>query len=331
MQVVVLAGGIGSRLLPWTESIPKPLLPMMDKTLLEQVISSVPTEMIDEVVVAGGYKVDMIKSYFTQSDFDFDITIVPEDKPLGTGGALGNCRDVVSGTFACFNGDVISSLDVKSLLSLHRTNGGIGTLGLWEVKDPTRFGIVGLDNNSKITRFMEKPKPEEVFSNLINAGSYIFEDDIFDYIPKGKSSIERDVFPLLAEKQMLNGQEFEGFFIDSGTRSSWCDAVRTCIENKRFSNGEICGKSWFDSPFGKVEEGSTIIDSMIGKDTEIMHSVIENSTILSGTKISKNNSIESSLIGKNVTIGENSRLTNMIVGHNSIIPDDSILNDGQWP
>tara|TARA_B100001996_G_scaffold341387_1_gene295398 strand:- start:362 stop:1357 length:996 start_codon:yes stop_codon:yes gene_type:complete len=331
MQVVVLAGGVGSRLLPWTNQIPKPLLPMLDKTLLEQVISSVPNEMVDEVIVAGGYKVDMIKSYFSDSEFDFDITIVPEDKPLGTGGALGNCRDVVNGTFACFNGDIISSLNVKSLLNLHKSNGGIGTLGLWEVNDPTRFGIVGLDENSKITRFMEKPLPEEVFSNLINAGSYIFEDDIFDYIPKRKNSIEREVFPVLAEKEMLNGQKFEGFFIDSGTRSSWCDAVRTCIDNNRFSKGEICGKSWFDKPFGKVEEGSTIIDSMVGIDTEIMHSVIENSTILSGTKISNNVLIESSLIGKNVTIGQNSKITNMIVDHNSIIPENSILNDGQWP
>ena len=173
MQVVVLAGGVGSRLLPWTNQIPKPLLPMLDKTLLEQVISSVPNEMIDEVIVAGGYKVDVIKSYFSNSEFDFDITIVPEDKPLGTGGALGNCRDVVNGTFACFNGDIISSLNIKSLLNLHKSNGGIGTLGLWEVNDPTRFGIVGLDDNSKITRFKEKPLPEEVFSNLINAGSYI--------------------------------------------------------------------------------------------------------------------------------------------------------------
>lgn len=331
MQVVVLAGGVGSRLLPWTNQIPKPLLPMLDKTLLEQVISSVPNEMIDEVIVAGGYKVDVIKSYFSNSEFDFDITIVPEDKPLGTGGALGNCRDVVNGTFACFNGDIISSLNIKSLLNLHKSNGGIGTLGLWEVNDPTRFGIVGLDDNSKITRFKEKPLPEEVFSNLINAGSYIFEDDIFDYIPKRKNSIEREVFPVLAEKEMLNGQKFEGFFIDSGTRNSWCDAVRTCIDNNRFSKGEICGKSWFGKPFGKVEEGSTIIDSMVQRDTEIMHSVIENSTILSGTKISNNVLIESSLIGKNVTIGQNSKITNMIVDHDSIIPENTILNDGQWP
>jgi len=85
------------------------------------------------------------------------------------------------------------------MLELHRKNGGIGTLALWEVEDPTRFGIVGVDEHQKINRFLEKPKPEQVFSNLINAGSYIFEDDVFDWMPQGRHSIERDVFPKLAE------------------------------------------------------------------------------------------------------------------------------------
>ena len=258
-------------------------------------------------------------------------SLVPEDGPLGTGGALGNCRDVVSGTFACFNGDIISSLDVNSLLSLHKSNQGIGTIGLWEVEDPTRFGIVGLDDNSKITRFKEKPTKEEVFSNLINAGSYIFEDDIFDWIPQGKSSIERDVFPILAEDGLLNGQKFEGYFVDAGTRQSWSNAVRTCIENKMFSHGEVCGSSWFSSPFSKVEDESLIVDSMIEENIEIKKSNIDNSTILSGSRISENVIIESSLIGKNVIIGSNCQITDVIVDHDSIIPPGTILNGGQWP
>ena len=188
MQVVVLAGGVGSRLRPWTNSVPKPLLPVLDQTLLEHVVRSLPVDMVDEVVVAGGYKVDQIKAYFDSADAPFDLRIVPEDEPLGTGGALGNCRDVVSGTFACFNGDIISSLDASSLLNMHRTNGSVGTLGLWEVEDPSRFGIVGLDESNKITKFKEKPAPEEVFSNLINAGSYIFNDDVFDWMPRGKAN-----------------------------------------------------------------------------------------------------------------------------------------------
>jgi mannose-1-phosphate guanylyltransferase len=113
MQVVVLAGGVGSRLRPWTNKMPKPLLPMLDMSLLERVVEGVPNDLIDEVVVAGGYKVEMIKEYFAQVDVDFDVRIVNENKPLGTGGALGNCRDVVSGRFACFNGDIVSSLQIE--------------------------------------------------------------------------------------------------------------------------------------------------------------------------------------------------------------------------
>ena len=133
MQVVVLAGGIGSRLRPWTNDIPKPLLPMLDSTLLERVVEGVPSDLVDEVIVAGGYKVDMIRDYFRKADVDFDVRIVPEDKPLGTGGALGNCRDVVSGRFACFNGDIVSSLDVGEMLKQHSSMDMKGTLALWEV------------------------------------------------------------------------------------------------------------------------------------------------------------------------------------------------------
>ena len=117
---------------------------MLDRTLLEQVIYTVPTDLIDEVVVAGGYKVEMIKSYFDSIECDFDVRIVNETEPLGTGGALGNCRDVVSDTFACFNGDIISSLDVGKLLALHKSNGGIGTLGLGKLMIQQDLGLLGL-------------------------------------------------------------------------------------------------------------------------------------------------------------------------------------------
>ena len=264
MQVVVLAGGVGSRLRPWTQSIPKPLLPMLDLTLLERVVEAIPTDMIDEVIVAGGYKVDMIEAYFKTKDIDFDVRIVPEDEPLGTGGALGNCRDVVSGTFACFNGDIVSSLSIEPMLELHRNNGGIGTLALWEVEDPTRFGIVGVNDEHRIERFMEKPKPEQVFSNLINAGSYIFEDDVFDWMPHGRHSIERDVFPKLAEANLLNGKQFEGYFIDAGTPTAWMEGVQRCIREERFNTGYAVDGTWYakrsDYP------AATIRGSMIEAD-----------------------------------------------------------------
>lgn len=330
MQVVVLAGGIGSRLRPWTNSVPKPLLPMLDRTLLEQVIYTVPTDLIDEVVVAGGYKVEMIKSYFDSIECDFDVRIVNETEPLGTGGALGNCRDVVSDTFACFNGDIISSLDVGKLLALHKSNGGIGTLGLWEVDDPTRFGIVGVDGENKITQFKEKPKPTEVFSNLINAGSYIFEEDIFDYMPSGKHSLERDVFPKLAEVRQLNGMQFDGYFIDAGTKKSWINAVSKCIEEARFSTGSALSNSWFASK-SETYSDKSINNSMIAREVAVGNSLVKQSTILSDSKINNDCKIVRSLIGKNCEIGNNCNLEDVIVAHNSIIPDGTNLSDCTWP
>lgn len=323
MQVVVLAGGIGSRLRPWTEAIPKPLLPMLDKTLLERVVEGVPADLVDEVIVAGGYKVDAIKEYFRNANVDFDVRIVPEDEPLGTGGALGNCRDVVSGRFACFNGDIVSSLDLSPMLVQHQSMDGIGTLALWEVEDPTRFGIVGLDSDNKVTKFMEKPKPEQVFSNLINAGSYILEEDVFDIMPNGRHSLERDIFPQLAESGNLGGFPFEGYFIDAGTPSSWRDAVKQCIGEKRFTRGSLQGNSWFESGAGIATS------SMIESDC-ILHGEVIDSTLLQGSKVMQGAVVNGCLIGRGATISENARLTDVIVDHGAIVPSSHIQTGGTF-
>ena len=329
MQVVVLAGGVGSRLRPWTNSVPKPLLPMLDRTLLEHVVSSLPSNLVDEVVVAGGYKVDMIQEYFKERDAPFDVRIVPEDKPLGTGGALGNCRDVVSGTFACFNGDIISSLDASTLLDLHKKNKSVGTLGLWEVEDPTRFGIVGLDENHRITRFKEKPKPEEVFSNLINAGSYIFNDDIFDWMPKGKHSIEREVFPELAKEGLLSGEAFEGYFIDAGTPSAWNQGVKACIEHQRYDTGSIASTNWFQQE--NMQTNAHVTDSMISKSCVLGNGQISQSSLLSGVTLGDQCNLDSCLVGKDVHIGANCTLNGVVIDHGSKIPEGTVLSGGQWP
>lgn len=335
MQVVVLAGGVGSRLRPWTNSIPKPLLPVLDQTLLEHVVSSLPVDMVDEVVVAGGYKVDQIKAYFEAADAPFDVRIVPEDEPLGTGGALGNCRDVVSGTFACFNGDIISSLDASSLLSMHRTNGSVGTLGLWEVEDPTRFGIVGLDEDNRITRFKEKPAPEEVFSNLINAGSYIFNDDVFDWMPHGRHSIERDVFPKLAAEGLLSGVPFEGYFIDAGTPEAWNLAVKASIDHGRHRIGQLYGAhpSWYasEAALKGTTSASVVEHSMVSNGCTIGASHVAMSTLLKGARIGDAADLRSCLVGEGATVGDGCRLNGVVVDHGANVPPGTVQEGGAWP
>ena len=321
MQVVVLAGGIGSRLRPWTNQIPKPLLPMLDATLLERVVESVPSNLVDEVVVAGGYKVDMIKQYFDRGDFDFDVRIVHETEPLGTGGALGNCRDVVSGRFACFNGDIVSSLNFSEMFAQHDKSGALGTLGLWEVEDPTRFGIVGLDDDNFITQFKEKPKPEEVFSNLINAGSYILEESIFDIMPREKHSLERDIFPQMAQRGELTGFPFQGYFIDAGTPRSWHQAIKCCISEKRYKTGSIANGSWHQ------KEISESINSMVQSNCDVQGTVAE-STVLRNSVIGKGSSIVNCLIGENVIIGENCNLDSVVVGHGAKVASGHSQTNG---
>ena len=331
MQVVVLAGGFGTRLRPWTYEIPKPILPMLDKTLLEHVVEVVPSDKVDEVVVAGGYKVDDIESYFRKADVSYDVRIVRETEPLGTGGALGNCRDVVSGQFVCLNGDIVSSLDMQVGLDLHQKNGGIGTLALWEVEDPTRFGIVGLDDEQRITQFKEKPAPEEVFSNLINAGSYLFEDDIFDYIPLGRSSLEREVFPVLAEDRKLNGFSFDGYFIDAGTPKSWSLGVEASIAHQRWKGGKRIDSNWHADDSVSIQGDSNVENSMLSTGAAIMSAQLFKCSLLSNVQVGTNSKLNETLVGRNSTIGKNCTLDNVVVDHDSIVPDNTVLSDAQWP
>jgi mannose-1-phosphate guanylyltransferase len=331
MQVVVLAGGFGTRLRPWTYEIPKPILPMLDKTLLEHVVEVVPSDKVDEVVVAGGYKVDDIEAYFKEADVSYDVRIVRETEPLGTGGALGNCRDVVSGQFVCLNGDIVSSLDMQVGLDLHQKNGGIGTLALWEVEDPTRFGIVGLDDEQRITQFKEKPAPEEVFSNLINAGSYLFKDDIFDYIPSGRSSLEREVFPVLAEERKLNGFSFDGYFIDAGTPKSWSLGVEASIAHERWKGGKRVDSNWHADDSISIQGDSIVRNSMLSTGASITSAHLSKCSLLNNVQVGDNSKLNETLVGRNSTIGKNCTLDNVVVDHNSIVPDNTVLSDVQWP
>ena len=330
MQVVVLAGGFGSRLRPWTHNLPKPILPLLDRTLVEQVVSGISSEVIDEVIIAAGYKVEQLRSYFASKDLGFDVKIVPEDKPLGTGGALYNCRDHLSGTFACFNGDVVSSLDFSSMLTQHKEMKTMGTLALWEVEDPTRFGIVGIDENRYVTKFKEKPGPEEVFSNLINAGSYILEDEVFELMPEGKSSLERELFPILAEGGNLGGMPFEGYFIDAGTPVSWKDAVKAAIVHGRHDSGVIKSSSWFadSKAFSCILRGN----NMFSEGTHVeSNSIIEDCTLLANSSVASGSSLLNCLVGMDSKIGSDCILKEVIIDHNVVVPDGTIQTGGTFP
>ena len=319
MDVVVLAGGFGTRLRPWTEGRAKPLLPVLDKTLLERVVECVPNELIDRVVIAAGYSITEMEKFFSSSDLPYDVIISVEDNPLGTGGAIAKSLEHLSGDgpVLILNGDLVSSVDVNQLLNHHQEKKASITLSLWHVDDPSRFGVCGLDESGMITRFQEKPEPGTEFSNLINAGCYLIERDVLESLSSKKHSMEREVFPLIADAGKMSGLEFKGYFVDAGTPSSFIDATQVCISNKRYTVGSISNDSWFydDIISGSIISGSSVSsDVTIGDGCEIVDCVI-----LSGAKIGNDCKLFRCLIGESCIINNHSNISDKVIGHHEII------------
>ena len=315
MDVLVLAGGLGTRLRPLTEGRAKPLLPILDKTLLERVVESVPEDLVDRVVVAAGYGVEEIVEFSESGVSPYEISLSIESEPLGTGGAVAYATPKLSGEgpVIILNGDLISSVDVKALIEHHIKTGASATLSLWEVEDPSRFGVCELDDTGMIRRFQEKPAKGTEFSNLINAGCSILNRDVLKSLPSGKFSMEREIFPRIAESGMMAGLPFEGYFVDAGTPESFIEASKICIENGRFESGNRVQGSWFGTDSvcrGTVENCSVGREAVISK-----HASLRNSVILEGAIIGEGSDLDSCIIGEGVVVPPNSAMFGEVIAN----------------
>ena len=329
MEVIVLAGGFGSRLSPWTSHVPKPLLPMLDKTLVERVLDLLPIDEINKVIIAAGYRIKDIETYFNNLDLEFEVIVQPEEEPLGTGGAILNCKEHITGTFLVINGDLITSVDISKLVERHNHSQVLATISLFEVEDPTRFGVVELSKDKKILQFQEKPKLEDALSNLINAGTYVLDPDIFKFMPDGAHSMERDVFTKIAPMGEMLGFEFEGYFVDAGTPPSWLESCRTCFNDNRWKEGSNVDGTWIGD--NCLIHDSECQESFISDNCEIKNSLISNTCILSNSVIGNDCILINTLIGENVIIGDGCNLENVIVDFNAKIPDGWKQSGGRYP
>jgi len=197
MKAIILAGGLGTRLRPLTDSTPKPLLPVKQKPIIEHAILNFKKHGILDVILSIGYRADKIKAYFGDgTKWGVKIDYCLEDQPLGTGGALKKAAAGIQEKFIAINGDNLADFDWTEILRTHRENSARLTLALYPVEDVTKFGIARLDEG-RIVEFIEKPSKEKAPSNLNNAGGYVFEPDVLEILPEGVSSIERDCFEKL--------------------------------------------------------------------------------------------------------------------------------------
>lgn len=299
MEAIILVGGLGTRLSPLTKTIPKPLLPLVNVPMVERMIRNLP-EKIDTVILAVNYGLEQMLEHFKKTNVGRKVIIVPEKEPLGTGGAMKNCEKYITGTTAVFNGDVVTSINLEEMIEYHKSKKAKGTLALWEVENPNRFGVVKLVKG-EILEFQEKPPKGEELSNLINAGTYILEPELINIIPANeKVSIERDIYPKIVGNG-LYGLPFEGHFIDAGTPESYLEANFKLLDTDTESeDNELKDKV-------HIHETSKVVDSIIGPnvilgpDVFIEKSVISNTVILSDCKI-YGSTINNSIIGPNISL-----------------------------
>src|SRR5262245_1302664 len=236
MKAILLAGGKGTRLRPLTIHTPKPIVPIFNRPFLHyqiDLLKQVPE--IDEVILSLNYQPRRIEEIFGDgADVGIKIRYVVEPAPLGTAGAIKYAGDNLTESVVVFNGDVLTQIDLAAVIRLHRERQARATIVLTPVDNPAAYGLVETDAEGNIKRFLEKPKPEEITTNKINAGIYVLEPDTFDRIPSEVSwSIERSFFPSLVERhETFVAYIYDGYWIDIGTPEKYTQVHRDIMDGR---------------------------------------------------------------------------------------------------
>lgn len=314
VKAVLLVGGLGTRLRPLTYRIPKPLIPVMGKPLIMHVIDSMPAE-IDEIIIPVSYKKEMMEDYLQKNRPKRRITLVDEPEPMGTGGAVKNVEKHIDGQFLVINGDSISSIDIAKFIKFHRQKKAFASISLWPVDDPTPYGIVDLAKDDRIRRFQEKPKKEEAFSNLINAGAYALEHEVLDHIGKGFVSMEREVFPRILDRGMY-GMQFDGYWIDCGRRENLLDAFWT-----------LMGRDTRDIDKKCVQEGAELrVPVIVRQDAVIAGATVgPHAYISERAVIGIRSRVERSVILEDARVGARCQIRDSIVDVGVTVPDGTVV------
>ena len=220
MRAMILAAGVGSRLDPLTRNVPKPLVPILNRPVMEYLIELLKKHGFDEIMVNLYYLGDQIKAYFGDgSRWGVKIYWSQEDQLWGDAGSVKRVEEFFKDdTFIVIGGDDLTDMDLTRLVKTHKNKKALSTIALSLVDDPSEYGIVLLNEDNRITRFLEKPKGEVIFSNMANTGVYVFEPEIFDLIPRGTFYLfGKQVFPLLLDqKRPLYGHLTAAYWKDVG-------------------------------------------------------------------------------------------------------------------
>ena len=333
-QAVVMVGGMGTRLRPLTNDRPKPILPVLDKPCLSYLIGSLARGGVDEVILACGYRSEKMAAAIGDGTKEgIRIVYSYEDEPMGTAGAIKLLEDRLDDTFVAVNGDVFADFDLKKEIEEHKRSKASITISLTRVKDPCEFGIARLNEDGRITEFKEKPKPEEVFSDLINAGVYVMQKDVLKYVPKGKKyDLSKELVPDLMNKgHRIQGHVINGMWMDVGRPRDLFGAnieaakkLKCAYYSKGVTDSKITG-TFYLGENGKVN-ASEIAESIISKGSSITGSKVTRSLIMADCVIT-GAVISGSILGEGCTVMKGASVIDSVVADNTVIKENETVKE----
>jgi mannose-1-phosphate guanylyltransferase/phosphomannomutase len=355
VKAVVMAGGEGTRLRPMTASQPKPMLPVVNKPIMEHVLRLLRKHGFDETVVTVQFLASMVRNYFGDGeDFGMTLQYATEDTPLGTAGSVKNAEDALRDEpILVISGDALTDIDLTEMVKFHRDNNALVTVGLTRVPDPLEFGIVIVDDDGRIQRFLEKPTWGQVFSDTVNTGIYVMEPEVLAEVPVGEVvDWSHDVFPRLLERGApLYGWVADGYWEDVGSHESYLKAQADVLAgrvNAEIDGFEVSPGVWVAEgaevdpdavltgplaigDYAKIEAGAqlrefTVVGSnVVVKEGAFLHRAVVHNNVYVGIGAT----LRGCVIGKNTDVMRAARIEeSAVVGDECVIEPEAYLSAG---
>jgi len=337
MRAVVLVGGEGTRLRPLTLTTPKQMLPIVEQPMIERVIGHLARHGIDDAVLSLGYRPDAFISAYPEGTIaGVTVSYAVEPTPLDTAGAIRFAarHASVDETFVVVNGDVLTDLDLSELVAFHRRSGAEATISLTPVDDPSAFGVVPTDDEGRVEAFIEKPPRDEAPTNLINAGTYVFEPSVLGRIPEvGRVSVERDTFPALVGAGSLFAQRSDAYWLDTGTPDAYLRAHADLLLGRR--PGPPAPDAELDPSLGSgvwrigdVDVRSTsVARSLFGRGAAIAPgAVVEESVVGAGAVIEEGATVIGSVLLPEARVAARARVEGSVIGPGAIVGQRCVIH-----
>lgn len=331
MRAVVLVGGFGTRLRPLTLATPKQMLPVVDRPMIEWVVGRLAPYGIDEAVLALGYRPDdFLAAYPDDECAGVHLSYALEDTPLDTAGAIrfAAAEAGIDERFLVVNGDVFTDLDVGALVAFHDTHGGAGTIHLHPVEDPSRYGVVPVDEQGRVLEFVEKPAREQAPSNWINAGTYVLEPEVLSLIDdEGPVSIERVTFPVLAAEGRLFGFESETYWLDAGTPATYLQAQLDLIDGHRAETPAAVATDAVVDPDAVVDHSVLMAGVRVADGATVI-----DSALLPGARVEAGATVRASVVGPDAVVGPGAVVeAGTVLGEGVLVAAGEVLSDARRP